>query len=217
MKTLTALQARKLDFKATGRFGMPVALLMENAGRAVSREVLKVIGRKKLKVAVICGKGNNGGDGFSAARHLMAKGIDVDIYLCGKISEVKEEAKANLDILLRLKKKIFIVNKASLKRFKRRLSGYGLIVDSILGVGLRGNVKGVILEVINIINQAGAPVLSVDLPSGMDADTGEALGAAVKADSTITFVAPKKGMVKLAGRKLCGHIVVSDIGFPFLL
>lgn len=188
-KVLTVLEAKRLDSRAIKRFGVPVALLMENAGRAVSMEALRIIGSKKLKVAIICGKGNNGGDGFSAARHLMAKGVNPDLYLCAGFSEVKGEARVNLNILLKLKKKIFIINDKSLMAFKKRLASYGLIVDSIFGVGLKGVVKGIIAEVINIINQSNARVISVDLPSGIGADTGKVLGTAVKADTTVTFIA----------------------------
>jgi len=209
-KTLTALQAKKFDLNAIKRFRVPTILLMENAGRAISEEALSIIGGKQLKVAIVCGKGNNGGDGFCSARHLITKGITLDVYVCGKLGEIKAEAKANLDILLKLKRKIFILNEKNLKIFKRRLSRYGLIIDAILGVGLKGRVKGVIFEVINIINQSGVYVLSADIPSGVNADTGEALGAAVYADRTVTFVAPKKGMEKNTGKRFCGKVVVSD-------
>lgn len=215
IKTLTALEAKKFDLKAIKRFKVPTILLMENAGRAITEEVLRIIKRKKMKVAIICGRGNNGGDGFCSARHLITKGIAFDVYVCGKISGLKGEARVNLDILLRLKKKIFSINEKNLKIFKSKLLGYGLIIDSILGVGLRGRVEGVISKVINIINESGKYVLSVDIPSGLDADTGEALGAAVYADRTVTFVAPKKGMVNNMGKRFCGKVVVSDIGLPF--
>jgi hydroxyethylthiazole kinase-like uncharacterized protein yjeF len=217
VKALTVLEAKRLDLRAIKSFGVPSILLMENAGRAVSIEAFKNIGSKKPKIAIICGKGNNGGDGFSAARHLMARGIDPDLYLCAGFSEVKGEARINLNILLKLKKKVFIINDKSLKAFKKRLASYGLIVDSIFGVGLKGVVKGIIAEVINIINQSNVRVISVDLPSGIDADTGEVLGIAVKADTTVTFIAPKLGMLKGHGKEFCGKIIVQDLGFPFYL
>lgn len=99
--------------------------------------------------------------------------------------------------------------------FKKRLASYGLIVDSIFGVGLKGVVKGIIAEVINIINQSNARVISVDLPSGIGADTGKVLGTAVKADTTVTFIAPKIGMLKGQGKKFSGKIIVQDLGLPF--
>lgn len=213
-KILSVRQARNLDVKARVKLGIPTILLMENAGRAVSKEVLKVIRGRRMKVALFCGKGNNGGDGFCAARHLLARGINPDVYLCGNINEVKGEAKVNLEILLRLKKKVLQVNSNNLKAIQARIPGYSLIVDALLGVGIKGLVKGIFADIITAINQSKAYVLSVDIPSGLDANTGRVLGVSVKADRTVTFVAKKKGMVRAWGNKLCGKIITEDIGFP---
>ena len=111
---------------------MPALLLMENAGRAVAQETLRIIGKRRLRIAIFCGKGNNGGDGFCAARHLLVAGINPDIYLVSKISEVKKESEVNLNILLNLKKKVFEVSPSSLDIIKKRISKYDLIIDALL-------------------------------------------------------------------------------------
>jgi len=111
---LTAAQSKALDKKALERFGISTLVLMENAGRAISDEAVKVLRERKDKIAIFCGTGNNGGDGFCAARHLLTKGLKLDIYLVGRISDVKKEARINLNILLRLKQKISEINPKNL-------------------------------------------------------------------------------------------------------
>jgi len=193
---------------------MPALLLMENAGRAVAQETLRIIGKRRLRIAIFCGKGNNGGDGFCAARHLLVAGINPDIYLVSKISEVKKESEVNLNILLNLKKKVFEVSPSSLDIIKKRISKYDLIIDALLGIGLKGNITGVMAQLIGIINNSKADILSVDIPSGLDANSGRILGCCIKAGKTITFVAKKRGMVKDQGLKSRGEVKIADIGVP---
>ncbi len=211
---ITVSQAKDFDFKAKYEFGVPALLLMENAGRAISEEALKFVSGRKLRVAVFCGKGNNGGDGLCAARHLISSGVPVDIYLCASVREVKREAGANLRIILRMKHKVFTVKQKDIPELAEKIKGYRLIIDALLGVGLNGPARGIIFSAINLINLSGAHVISADIPSGLDADTGRVLGAAVKADSTITFVAKKKCMVIPGIGRLCGKIKVCNIGLP---
>jgi NAD(P)H-hydrate epimerase len=213
-RIITREKAKRLDQHAQKKLGISVLLLMENAARGVAEEALKMIKDKKARVAVFCGKGNNGGDGFCAARHLLALGIKPDIFLAGEISEVRNEARVNLDILLRLKQKIAIVNKSSLDLLRAGITGYSLIIDALLGVGLTGKVSGVYGELIDLINESKACVLSVDIPSGLDATTGKIRGLCIKADRTVTFVAKKRGMLLGAGKKHCGNIVVKNLGIP---
>jgi len=189
---------------------------MENAGRAVASEATRVLKNKKDKVAVLCGKGNNGGDGFCAARHLRACGRHPDVYLAGRVSDVSGEAKVNLNILIKLKQKITHLDYTNLGLAAKRLSRYRLIVDALLGVGLRGEVLGIYRDLINAVNASGSYVLSVDIPSGLDATTGKILGACVKADKTVTFVAKKRGMVTGAGPRVCGEVVIAGLGVPLL-
>jgi NAD(P)H-hydrate epimerase len=213
-RALSVKQARAIDARAREQFGMPTLLLMENAGRAVAEEVLKGLRNRRGRIAVFCGKGNNGGDGFTAARHLSAQGKSVDIFLAGETGEARNEAKANLDILLKSGQKVTQVSEKNLRLVKNKISHYGLIIDALLGVGITGEVRRIYRDLIGIINSSRAYILSVDIPSGLDADTGEVLGICVRADKTVTFVAPKRGMLKGSGLKYCGKIVVKDLGVP---
>jgi len=212
-KLLTAKLAKDIDIQAQEAFGISTLVLMENAGRGVAEEAIKIL-RGRRAAAIFCGKGNNAGDGFVAARHLLTKGIRPDIFLAGSISDVENEARVNLEIILRLKQKIVEVREEKLHLVKNKISYYPLIIDALLGVGLQGEVRGIYRDLIGIMNAAKAYVLSVDIPSGLDATTGKVLGCCVKADKTVTFVAKKRGMVRADGPKYCGRIVVKDLGIP---
>ena len=225
---LSARQAKEIDKKAQELLGISTLVLMENAGRAVAEELMRMPCRKgkvavfcgntrskrMLRCAIFCGKGNNGGDGFVAARHLLLRGIKPDIFLVADIHEVKNEARTNLDILLKLKQKILEVRQGNLRLVKAKAMRYNLIVDALLGIGLVGQVSGVFGDLIGMINMSKAKKLAVDIPSGLDADSGKVLGCCVKADTTVTFVAKKRGMVRGEGPKYCGRIVVRDLGIP---
>ena len=211
---LTAAQAKALDKKALKIFGISTLVLMENAGRLIAEEVLTVCKNKQVKVSIFCGTGNNGGDGFCAARHLLAQGIKAKVYLAGKVSAVENEARVNLEIWLKLKQKVIQVRPANLGLIGNSIKKPGLIVDALLGVGARGELKAIYQEIIDLINTSGAYVLAVDIPSGLDASTGNLLGRPVKADKTVTFMAKKRGMVLRDGSKCCGKVVVSKIGLP---
>ncbi len=208
---LTAKTARAIDCKAREKFGISTLVLMENAGSAVAGEIVKS-GKGKKKIAIFCGKGNNGGDGLVAARHLLAQGINSDIFLAGKLSEVRNEAKTNLEILLNLKRKVVEVNEINAGKID--IAKYGLIIDALLGVGLTGQVRAIYSDLICLINSSKAYIVSVDIPSGLDATTGKILGCCVKADKTITFIAKKHGMIMGSGPKYCGKILVVDLGIP---
>lgn len=210
---LTARQALSLDIKARKIFGISTLVLMENAGRGVACEALKMLGNKKT-AAIFCGRGNNGGDGFVAARHLLTAGIKLDVFLAGKMSGVRKEAKKNLEILLKLKQKITEVRENNLYLAKNKISKYALVIDALLGVGARGEVKGIYRDLIKIINGSPSCILSVDIPSGLDATSGEILGDCISAHKTVTFIARKRGMLVGDGKKHCGKIIVKDLGIP---
>jgi len=212
-KLLTAEKAKILDEKVRDKFGISTLVLMENAGRSVAEEILKL---KKKRIAIFCGKGNNGGDGFVCARHLLAAGFRPDIFLATEIDQIKNEARINLDILLKLKQKVIEVNEKNLNIVKDKILKYDLIVDSLFGVGLKGEVRGVYRDLIEMINSSNAYILSIDIPSGLDANTGEILGCCIKADKTVTFVAKKRGMILGEGKRFCGKIVARDLGIPML-
>jgi NAD(P)H-hydrate epimerase len=215
-RLLSAKQARAIDIRAKDKFGVSTLLLMENAGRSVAREAMKILGKRK-SVAIFCGKGNNGGDGFVAVRHLLTCGIKPDVYLAARFCEIENEARINLDVLLKLKQKIIEVGEGNLYLIKDKISKYDLIIDALLGVGLKGRVRGIYGDLIRIINTAKAYVLSIDIPSGLDATTGKILGCCVRADKTVTFVAKKLGMTIHEGAKNCGKIIVKDLGMPLCI
>lgn len=213
MKAITAEEAKEFDRKAREVFGISTLVLMENAGRAVAEEALKM--KRQGRIVIFCGKGNNGGDGFVAARHLLLKGVRPLLYLAGRIKEVKSEAAENLNILLKLRFKVTEVNENNAEIAASAVKQSGLIIDALLGVGLKGEVRGVTSRIINAINLSRKPILSVDIPSGLDATTAEVLGSCIKAHSTVTFVALKKGMLKSSAKKYCGRVIIRDIGAPY--
>ncbi len=215
-RTITSAQVKRIDLKAQERYGLSVFMLMENAGRSVAQEALSFIRGQRgwIKTAVICGKGNNGGDGLVAARHLLAGGEKVDIFLTGSATQLKGPPRQNLEILLKLKQRVTLVNQNNIARIRSRIARYDLIVDSLFGVGLKGEVRGLYKDVIQGINASGAYIISVDIPSGLNVDNGEVLGVAVKANRSVTFVAAKPGMFLGKGAKLCGKICVKNLGIP---
>lgn len=212
-RLLTAKEAKDIDRRVKEISGISTLVLMENAARAVAEEAIKVL-RGEKNVAVFCGRGNNGGDGLAAARHLLTYGVNLSIFLAGRVQDVENEAGINLGILLKMKQKIIEVGEENLYLVKNKIFKYALIIDALLGIGLEGEVKGVVRDLIGIINTSKAYILSVDIPSGLDATTGEILGCCVKADRTVTFVAKKRGMVVGDGPRYCGRIVVKDLGIP---
>ncbi len=212
-RPITAAGSRAIDVFCRDRLGMPTALLMENAGRAVAEEALSMLKGKK-RVVIVCGKGNNGGDGCAAARHLLCKKVKPRLFLCGSARDVRNEAALNLAIWLKLGQKVIGISGPGLKQLRQALKDCDLVIDALLGVGLNKKVEGLYKEAIGIINASGVPVLSVDIPSGLDADSGLALGCAVRAARTVTLVRPKRGMFLEDGLKICGKIVVRDLGVP---
>lgn len=214
MKNIISVsQAREIDNRMRENFGVPCLVLMENAGRSVAEEALKWLkGKKRTAVAIVCGKGNNGGDGLVACRHLMCRGIKPRIFLAAKINHVRGEARVNLDILLKMKQKVVEVNSKNLASVRRSILESGLIIDALLGVGIKREVSGIFRDLINIINISKAYIVAVDVPSGLDADSAKALGCCVKADKTVTFLAKKRGMVLNNGRTYCGRVIVKDLG-----
>lgn len=213
-RVISGRQAKTIDIKAREKLGISTLVLMENAGRAVSSEAYKSLGYKKKKVILFCGKGNNGGDGFVAARHLLTFGIKPEIFLIGKITDVVNEAGVNLGILLKLKQKVIEINQDNLDLTRKALTKCDLVIDALFGVGLSGELKGFYRGLVEAINVSRAYVLSVDIPSGLDANTGRVLGYCVKADKTVTFVARKVGMTIAEGPKYCGKTIVADLGIP---
>ncbi len=214
MKVVTAQEMRQIDQQTIERIGIPGAVLMEHAGSAVVRAIRQHFPECQ-HIAVVVGKGNNGGDGLVVARQLALAGQPIQIFLVSPPESFAGDALTNLQIAQNLDLPITpILSEGELKGLKSQLASSDLIVDSIFGTGLRGGVHGFIGEVIGCINETGHPVVAIDLPSGLAADTGIAEGACVQATCTVTMGLPKRGNLIHPGGTLTGKLEVADIGFP---
>jgi NAD(P)H-hydrate epimerase len=211
---LTRDEARELDRRAIEDFGVPSLVLMENAGRGTAELLVRlgVHGR----VVACCGKGNNGGDGFVIARHLDIQGVPVKVLLIGRPEELSPDAAVNYRILERagLPMLIFADKEVDAAGLRQELAGAEWVVDALFGTGLQGAVRAPYDQVIAAINASPARVLAVDIPSGLDCDTGRPLGPTVRARHTATFMALKKGYLDPAAREWLGQVHVIDIGAP---
>jgi hydroxyethylthiazole kinase-like uncharacterized protein yjeF len=211
-------EVRSVDAWAINKLGIAGAVLMENAGRSCAELIVeKLSHKKKPKVCIFCGTGNNGGDGFVAARHLRnsPRQIQVVVVICGQREKISGDAKTNLDILEKLGQPVEVldINNPEIGRLVRDFAAdAGLIVDGIFGTGLKGEVSEPYRRLIEEINTKNIGVLAIDIPSGLDCDTGVPLGAAIKADWTVTFVALKKGFLAKEAANYTGEIFIASIG-----
>lgn len=213
MRIVTAEQMRELDRRASVEFGVPSIVLMENAGLRTFDVALQMLTEVcGQSAAIVCGKGNNGGDGFVVARHLHQAGAEVRVLLIGRRDDVKGDALINLEIAE--KSGINIEEVSEIAHLQMILAHSDLIVDALFGTGIKGDITGFAGEVIDAINASGRPVVSVDLPSGLDADTGQIGGRCVIADATVTFALPKIGLVTHPGVEYAGEVTVAEIGVP---
>jgi len=210
---VTAEQMRDLDRKATEKYGIPSLILMENAGLAIADEAVRMVGGDPYCkcIVIVAGQGNNGGDGFAAARHLENAGATTYIFYFGDREAAKGDALTNIEIAEKMKLDIF---NNDLERLKRYLRGADLVVDALLGTGIKGELREPYRDVIELIRESGRKVLSVDIPSGVNADTGVVYGTAVGADVTVTFAMPKIGLLTGAGVEYVGELKVADISIP---
>lgn len=216
MKILTAAEMREVDRLTTKRYGVPSLTLMENAGKSVADFIAsRSPDFKRRPIIVLCGKGNNGGDGFVTARHLLKMGANVQAYLVGDPREVKGDAATNLNRWKKAGGKLF-VDRPGKATVPAEFGGDTIVVDALLGTGVRGPVAGRLAEVIATVNRhkPGCDVVAVDIPSGLQADTSEVPGPVVIADYTITFTAPKPGLVLGASPQHVGELLVRQIGSP---
>lgn len=216
MKIVSSDQMKQLDNITIKEFGIPGVILMENAGLAVLEEVLKYIKQKDNKeVVVVCGLGNNGGDGFVVARHLYDKGIPVKVCIIGNPSDIGGDAKVNYGIISKLKINInILIGANNIKKFTETVKSCGLIIDAIFGTGLKREIDGHIQEIISIINSSKKQVISIDIPSGIGANDGNVYGMAVKANKTVVLELPKIGNVNDPGIEYVGEKIIKHIGIP---
>jgi NAD(P)H-hydrate epimerase len=210
-------EMKRIDKFAIDVMRIPGVVLMENAGRAVFDAAYAALAGRDLPALVFCGCGNNGGDGFVVARHLVNNRIETHVFLVGAASKVKGDARVNLRILQKMGVPINCITKKGLPELRERMKRCGIIIDALLGTGLSGEVTGLYCDVIALINEAGCPVLAIDIPSGLDGATGMPLGIAVVANMTVTFQLPKKGFENPLARNYTGQLKVVDIGIPLHL
>ena len=208
---LTRAQVREVDRRSIEQYHLPGVVLMENAARAVTEVALEMLrGVSDPAVEIICGGGNNGGDGLAVARHLHNHGIDVDIACA--VSDYRGDALVNWKIV-----EAMGIPTTSIYDVDIPIAGgvVDLIIDALFGTGLATPPRDPNHHWIELMNEYGVPVLAVDIPSGLDCDTGEPLGpACVRATRTVTFVAEKIGFANPASRQYLGEVIVGDIGCP---
>jgi NAD(P)H-hydrate epimerase len=211
---LSRAQVRDLDRRAIEEFGVPGVVLMENAGRGTAELLLNlgIHGR----VLICCGKGNNGGDGFVIARHLANRGVNIQVLLCAPREELTGDALINFTILERGQYPLRILP-LSLDSLHQELARSEWVVDALFGTGLSGPVRPPYDRIIEGINSRPNHVLAVDIPSGLDCDSGQPLGPTIRAEHTATFVAPKRGFANPEATDYIGLVHVVDIGMPCIL
>jgi len=214
---MTREQVRAFDNWAINTLGIPGVVLMENAGRSCAELIKeKLAGLTQPKVCIFCGTGNNGGDGFVIARHLRNSGFQVTVVVCGDPNRIKGDAKINLDILERLGQPIERLNIADgdiYGRIRTLTGGANMLVDGLFGTGLSGQLSDEYKQLIESINAQNCPILAVDIPSGLDCDSGQPLGAAIRATYTVTFVAVKYGFTASSNAtQYTGEIFIASIG-----
>jgi ADP-dependent NAD(P)H-hydrate dehydratase / NAD(P)H-hydrate epimerase len=217
MRILTAAQMREADRFTIEEIGIPSLVLMENAGRQVVAAMEAAFEERLAgRVGVLCGRGNNGGDGFVVARTLLQRGIDTSVFVIGALADVRGDARTNLDILGRLGITVVeVADEQSWELHFSEISGCTLLVDAIFGTGLKAAVSGMLETVIADVNAAGIPVVSIDLPSGMSADTPHLVGDCITASMTVTLAAPKVPLVLPPAEARAGDVVIADIGIPY--
>lgn len=215
MLLVTASQMRALDKKAV-EAGVPVLILMESAGRALAEQAIRMVSGKESEIAILCGKGQNGGDGFCAARHLASKGYRVSLAFFGSEDQLPDEARQNFNLLSAYPVRVMRSPGTDVKGLLNELCGAKLVIDALLGTGAKGNPRAPMDLVISWANRQPAPILACDIPSGLSPDTGRAFEPCIKADVTVTMGLCKIGLMNYPGKAYAGQIIVEDIGLePF--
>ncbi|MEA4926088.1 MAG: NAD(P)H-hydrate dehydratase [Syntrophomonadaceae bacterium] len=219
MKLLYAEQMKDIDRKATEDYLIPSLLLMENAGLKVLETIKHVYGNlSRARITILAGKGNNGGDGLVLGRHLLNAGAAVDIFLLGDPQNLSRDARVNYLILEQMQANIYPLNaNEHFDFYVTKLLSSGLIVDAIYGIGFRGSLDDFETRVVQMVNLSSTPVVAVDIASGVEADTGEVHGTAIKADYTVTFARPKLGQYLEPGQSYTGKLIIADISIPLSL
>jgi len=214
LPALSRDQLRDIDRRAVEQFAVPSLLLMENAGRGAA-DLLRAL-HARGPIALCCGKGNNGGDALVLARHLAVRGIPAEIHLFADPAQLSPDAAAQWEMVERfdLPRRVWSLDALADKELQREWAKVEWLVDGLFGTGLTGPIRSPLDRVVAVMNACPAPILALDLPSGLDADSGEPLGLAIRAKHTATFAALKQGFANPAAHAFTGRIHVVDIGIP---
>ena len=214
---ISSNQMYEIENIGHSKFGVKKVLMMENAGFGVADFIIKKFKNKsisKLKILAICGSGNNGGDAMVAARHLTCSGINLKVIFLGETSSIKtEEALTNFQIISTMNKTIeLIINSKVDTKIKKQVLNADIIIDGIFGTGIKGDIQDPHLSVIKLINKSKAYIIAVDIPSGLNPNTGEITSNVIRANTTITFHRIKLGL--LTNKKYTGNLILKKIGIP---
>ena len=215
MRLVTNAEMKKIDSWAIKEFGIPSMVLMENAGRGCVDVLETYFDLDGLRVLIVCGKGNNGGDGFVVARHLHNRGAEVTVALLGSMNDLKRDALHNYKLLKTGKLNIARVTSASTLGKLCQSHNPDVIIDAIFGTGFAGSPKGIYYQAIELINRTDTFVLSIDIPSGINGDNGQFIKTCIIADATATMCLPKRGHYLYPGRAFTGDLYTIDIGIPY--
>ncbi|NLV20454.1 MAG: NAD(P)H-hydrate dehydratase [Syntrophomonadaceae bacterium] len=216
MKLIRADEMKEIDRRASSEYLIPSIVLMENAGLRTTEKIAELLdGVGGRNIIILVGRGNNGGDGLVVARHLLNAAARVNVFMCGEVGQLSPDARTNYEILARMTSRIYpLREETDLQYFIMSLLEADMVVDAIYGIGFRGSLGEFEARLAGLVNQSKCPLLAVDIPSGLEADTGRINGEAFKADYTVTFALPKLGMVLGKGRDYVGQLTVADISIP---
>ena len=212
---VTAAQMAEADRVASEELGIALAVLMENASRQVAAAARALLGSvEEKRVIALAGSGNNGGDALGAARHLLGWGADARVALSGAPDRLRDLARAQHDILVKLGVPIASAAESGAAAIGEELADADLVLDGLLGYSVSGAPHGAVAELIAAAERSAVPVLAIDLPSGLDPDDGMPLGTAVAARVTVTLALPKLGLTLPPARRYVGELLLADIGIP---
>ncbi|MEM0352535.1 MAG: NAD(P)H-hydrate dehydratase [Sulfolobales archaeon] len=215
MKVCYTREMKEIDHRATSVYGISDALLMEDAGSSLYSLIVREFGCSGLRVGVVAGVGNNGGDALVAARRLYSCGAEVEVFIVGDPGKYPEPARRNYETVLKIGLPLFYIREPSeLHELEVRIPKFDVLIVGLVGIGLKGEVRGVYRDVIEVLNRSGKKIVSVDIPSGIDGDNGKVCGVAVRSSYTVTFGLPKIGNILYPGYHYCGKLYVSTLSYP---
>lgn len=207
MVVVTTKEMQIIDEKVVTELGIPSLVLMENAGVAVVNEIQRQFGELDGKrCLILVGKGNNGGDGLVVARHLLNKNVKVKVYLLAEAEEMSADARHNLEIFQKLQGEVHLITKSGLAKLKINLTLTDLVIDALLGTGFTQELTGILSDIVRLVNNCRTPVVSIDIPSGVNGTTGLVGAHVVRAILTVVLSNYKTGLLLYPGRDYCGNI-----------